>query len=103
MPQNKIFVSGLDPAEGRWTYNDTATRLDISDADFVDIMHTNGGEISEGEIAFYEAIGHVDFYVNGGHKQPGCEDPDYSKSFLIKSLVQQVIKEKPSLNNRMPL
>ncbi|XP_057366812.1 pancreatic lipase-related protein 2-like [Daphnia carinata] len=71
-------ITGLDPAKGAWTYNDTATRLDITDAEFVDIVHTNGGSILEGEIAFYEAMGHVDFYVNGGHKQPGCEDPDYT-------------------------
>ncbi|KAI9557551.1 hypothetical protein GHT06_017379 [Daphnia sinensis] len=71
-------ITGLDPAEGGWTYNDTTTRLDITDAEFVDIIHTNGGELLEGEIAFYEALGHVDFYVNGGHKQPGCQVPDYT-------------------------
>ncbi|KZS04415.1 putative Pancreatic lipase-related protein 2 [Daphnia magna] len=71
-----LRITGLDPAKGGWTYNDTTTRLDITDAVFVDVIHTNGGEILEGEIAFYEALGHVDFYVNGGHKQPGCEKPD---------------------------
>lgn len=64
--------------------------MDITDAVFVDVIHTNGGEILEGEIAFYEALGHVDFYVNGGHKQPGCEKPDNSKNFLIESLDQHV-------------
>ena len=56
-------MSGLDPAEGRWTFNNTDTRLDITDAEFVDIVHTNGGDFSNGEIAFIEPIGHVDFYV----------------------------------------
>ena len=87
-------MSGLDPAEGRWTFNDTDTRLDITDAEFVDIVHTNGGDISNGEIAFIEPIGHVDFYVNGGHKQPGCQDPDYSKIisfFFFFSLIKRIV------------
>jgi len=70
-------ISGLDPADGgTWDFNDTDTRLDIGDAEFVDIMHVNGGNLMNGEIAFDEVMGHVDFYVNGGHKQPGCPEPD---------------------------
>lgn len=74
---------GLDPSDGAWDYNDTDTRLDSSDGEFVDVIHTNGGEFSNGEVAFYEPMGHVDFYVNGGHKQPGCpEQPDLSKEMF---------------------
>lgn len=40
-----LKLTGLDPAAGVFTLNDTDTRLDISDAEFVDIMHTNGGAI----------------------------------------------------------
>lgn len=55
---------GLDPGDGPFILNETDTRLDISDADFVDIIHRNGGDFMNGEIAFIESIGHVDFYVN---------------------------------------
>lgn len=73
---------GLDPADGTWDLDNTDTRLDISDAEFVDIMHTNAGNASGGGIAFGEPIGHVDFYVNGGQIQPGCNKPDVSKSMF---------------------
>jgi len=63
----------LDPGNsGIWTLNDTDTRLDITDAEFVDIIHTNGGRAIDGNVAFDEPLGHIDFYVNGGVKQPGC-------------------------------
>lgn len=70
-------ITGLEPVKGLWTLNDTDERLDITDADFVDIIHTNSGELYKLEVSFFEAIGHVDFYVNGGHKQPGCKPLDH--------------------------
>lgn len=65
-------ITGLDPAAPGFSINDTETRLDTSDADFVDIIHTNSGPIYLGDVSMEEAIGHVDFYPNGGQKQPGC-------------------------------
>ena len=59
----------------------SSLKLDTSDADFVDIIHTNGGNFSQGQVAFDDPIGHIDFYVNGGHKQPGCSSPEWSKTF----------------------
>jgi len=50
--------------------------LDVTDTIFLDVMHTNGGPPSNGNAAIFEPIGHVDFYVNGGVKQPGCADLD---------------------------
>lgn len=42
--------------------------LNPKDAQFVDIIHTDGGILGNPE-----AIGHADFYPNGGHAlQPGC-------------------------------
>lgn len=45
------------------------TRLDTTDASFVDVIHTSS-------VAFINATGHADFYPNGGVLQPGCPVPD---------------------------
>lgn len=49
-------------------------KLDASDADFVDIIHTNA--LVQGKI---ERCGHADFYMNGGVMQPGCWQNEGSK------------------------
>lgn len=46
---------------------DADNKLDASDAEFVDVIHTNA--LVQGKI---EQCGHVDFYLNGGVYQPGC-------------------------------
>ena len=51
-------------------------KLDASDAVFVDVIHTNA--FVQGKI---EACGDVDFYVNGGIRQPGCWG-ESSKMFI---------------------
>ena len=63
----------MDPAGPWYTWNDTDRRLDLTDAEFVDIIHTNAGNILQGDLGFAESLGHVDFYPNGGTNQPGCE------------------------------
>ena len=70
LPYRQIHT-GLDPARGLPT-NDTANMLDITDADFVDVVHTNGGTNNDTR-AIFDAMGHVDFYANGGSYQPGCD------------------------------
>uniref|UniRef100_A0A1B0CWC2 Lipase domain-containing protein n=1 Tax=Lutzomyia longipalpis TaxID=7200 RepID=A0A1B0CWC2_LUTLO len=42
-------------------------RLNASDANYVEIIHTNGGYAG-----IVEPIGHVDFYPNYGTHQPDC-------------------------------
>ena len=39
------------------------------DADFVDIIHTNSGNLWEGCLSFAKNLGHVDFYPAGGSHQ----------------------------------
>ncbi|KRT80501.1 hypothetical protein AMK59_8313, partial [Oryctes borbonicus] len=51
--------------------NDT-DRVTSADAEFVDVIHTDIGHYG-----YIEAIGHVDFYPNGGTLQPGC--PSYEE------------------------
>ena len=69
---NLLRLAGLDPAGPFFSLNDTTTRLDPSDGDFVDIIHTNGGTLLGDELGFLPPIGHIDFYPNGGQFQPGC-------------------------------
>ena len=59
---------GLDPASVGFPLESLDTRLDTTDALFVDVIHTN--------LAFINATGHADFYPNGGVRQPGCPVPD---------------------------
>ena len=61
----------------------TDRRLDTSDAEFVDVIHTNSGTLIDGSLSFPQAIGHVDFFANGGHSQPGC---DITSDLTSKSL-----------------
>ncbi|XP_055596648.1 phospholipase A1 member A-like [Uranotaenia lowii] len=42
-------------------------RLDPGDAKFVQVIHTNAGHYGEGG-----RMGHIDFCVNGGRRQPYC-------------------------------
>ncbi|CAH1236366.1 unnamed protein product [Diabrotica balteata] len=60
-------IVGLDPAGPLFTVKNTANRLDRTDAKFVQVIHTNGGTLG-----FGEAIGHADYFPNGGESQPGC-------------------------------
>ncbi|XP_058825776.1 phospholipase A1 4-like [Topomyia yanbarensis] len=60
-------ITGLDPALPLFITAGADDKLDPSDADFVDVIHTNA--LVQGKI---ERCGHVDFYMNGGIIQPGC-------------------------------
>ncbi|GAB5578806.1 pancreatic lipase-related protein 3 isoform X1 [Prionailurus iriomotensis] len=65
----------LDPAGPYFHNTPNEVRLDPSDANFVDVIHTNAVrllfEFGAGTI---NACGHLDFYPNGGKHMPGCED-----------------------------
>lgn len=60
-------ISGLDPAMPLFITSGIDEKLDASDAEFVDVIHTNA--LVQGKL---ERCGHVDFYMNGGILQPGC-------------------------------
>ena len=72
-------ITGLDPANLLFEDNDAALydkRLKKEDADLVDVIHTNSGDVGDGCFSILEPIGHVDFYPNGGIFMPGCQDTD---------------------------
>ncbi|KRT80564.1 hydrolase [Oryctes borbonicus] len=62
-------ITGLDPAAPIFDLTmDPGSRLSKEDADFVDVIHTDGGMLG-----FNFPIGTVDFFPNGGTAiQPGC-------------------------------
>ncbi|GFT07446.1 pancreatic triacylglycerol lipase [Nephila pilipes] len=65
-------ITGLDPAEPYFQYTLEDVRLDPGDANFVDVIHTDGGSFITGGLGMIQDCGHVDFYPNGGKRQPGC-------------------------------
>lgn len=60
-------ITGLDPAFPGFITPVLDHKLDKTDAEFVDVYHTNA--FMQGKV---EESGHVDFYMNGGVIQPGC-------------------------------
>ena len=64
----------MDPVGLLFTNVDSADRLDQSDADYVDVIHTDVGAFG----ISYNA-GHIDFYPNDGSTQPGCRFNLFSK------------------------
>ena len=65
----------MDPAGPKFDVDKVKTRLAESDAEYVDVIHTDVG-LGEGNFGMEEPIGHADFYPNGFRiKQPGCYTP----------------------------
>jgi pancreatic lipase-related protein 2 len=66
-PYKVSRITGLDPAGPGFLTAGPENKLDKTDAEFVDVLHTNA--FVQGTV---EESGHVDFYLNGGVIQPGC-------------------------------
>lgn len=64
-------ISALDPAGPGFERPPLFRLLTSSDADFVDVIHTNGLPVFGAGLTL--SIGHADFYPNGGEWQPGCK------------------------------
>ncbi|XP_015190440.1 PREDICTED: pancreatic triacylglycerol lipase-like isoform X3 [Polistes dominula] len=62
-------ITGFDPAlPGFHLLTSDKTRLDLTDATFVDVIHSCGGILG-----YLQPVGKVDFYPNAGTAvQPGC-------------------------------
>lgn len=66
-------ITGLDPAEPDFKDTDLLVHLDKTDAEFVDIIHSDGSEFDYvSGFGWMAEKGHIDFYPNGGEDQPGC-------------------------------
>lgn len=64
-----ISIEGLDPALPLFSEIGAKPEytLDSTDADFVDVIHTNVGWKGQ-----FGPEGHADFYITNGYAQPGC-------------------------------
>ncbi|KAL7306049.1 hypothetical protein TKK_0001512 [Trichogramma kaykai] len=66
-------ISALDPAEPCFEApGKSPFRLSKRQAKFVDVIHTDVARWKNNGFGLPKPIGHVDFYVNGGGPQPGC-------------------------------
>nr|XP_023021516.1 uncharacterized protein LOC111509893 [Leptinotarsa decemlineata] len=85
---NLSRITGLDPAGPLFESQDPRARLDQTDADFVDVIHSNGENLILGGLGSSQPMGHVDFYPNGGRMQKGC-------SHLFVGAVSDIIWSSP--------
>lgn len=65
-------ITALDPSGIYFDNTELIVRLDSSDADFVDVIHTDGSSPLFLGLGSMQSMGHVDYYPNGGKNQPGC-------------------------------
>ncbi|KAB7498880.1 Pancreatic lipase-related protein 2 [Armadillidium nasatum] len=66
-------ITALDPAPKEFFEVENNEKLDPSDAEFVDAIHTGFSLLNIlPSIAVPQPVGHLDFYVNEGHYQTGC-------------------------------
>ncbi|XP_014231675.1 lipase member I-like [Trichogramma pretiosum] len=83
-------ITGLDPAEPCFEPGENfwSLRLTRQDADFVDIIHSDASEKHSGGFGMREAIGHVDFYLDGGNSEGDCsQDKNKNKRGFFKSYI----------------
>uniref|UniRef100_A0A8C6QBI0 Triacylglycerol lipase n=1 Tax=Nannospalax galili TaxID=1026970 RepID=A0A8C6QBI0_NANGA len=67
-------ITGLDPAEPYFQGTPEEVRLDPSDAQFVDAIHTDAAPIVPNlGFGMSQTVGHLDFFPNGGEEMPGCQ------------------------------
>ncbi|CAG9801922.1 unnamed protein product [Chironomus riparius] len=70
-------ITGLDPGKLMPLFGISIANLNYDDANFVDIIHAETKYFGTAE-----AIGHANFWVNGGISQPMCK----SRIFIIVSV-----------------
>ncbi|KAK9701823.1 Lipase [Popillia japonica] len=107
--RSQLLVSSivaLDPANLLFEIDNIDNRVDPSDASFVQVIHTNARLLG-----FGSAIGHADYYPNGGSNQPGCELDllgtcahsrayyYYSESIISSGFTSYNCDSLPSYNN----
>ncbi|XP_055333759.1 pancreatic triacylglycerol lipase-like [Paramacrobiotus metropolitanus] len=81
-------ITGIDPAGMYFQNMPNFVRLDPSDAEVVDTIVTDAGSILQMAFGSTQNMGHLNFHVNGGSDQPGCD----------QSLISTIISGPTSFN-----
>jgi len=63
-------LTGLDCAGPLFENCSPAARIDKTDADYVEHIHTASGQLPA--LSMIEPVVDADFYINDGRNQPGC-------------------------------
>uniref|UniRef100_A0A803V6V3 Lipase I n=1 Tax=Ficedula albicollis TaxID=59894 RepID=A0A803V6V3_FICAL len=79
-------ITGLDPAGPLFTGEPPEHRLDPTDAQFVDVIHSDIDVLG-----FKKPLGTIDFYPNGGMDQPGCPKTFFSGVRFFKCDHQRAV------------
>lgn len=83
-------ITGLDPAGPCFSHAFSDQRLDKTDAQYVDVVHSN--RLIQGVI---EPLGHSDYYINGGGPtQPGCFMPSCSHLRAAEVYIESIRNPK---------
>uniref|UniRef100_A0A1A9VZB3 Lipase domain-containing protein n=1 Tax=Glossina brevipalpis TaxID=37001 RepID=A0A1A9VZB3_9MUSC len=95
MKSGRIFtIIGLDPAQPLFSADCPQTRLNETDAYYVEVIHTNAGLLG-----FLKPIGKSDFYPNGGTSQPGCFLLDFLSGVCSHNRVSDYYAEAVKMDN----
>ncbi|XP_066930049.1 pancreatic triacylglycerol lipase-like [Clytia hemisphaerica] len=71
-------ISALDPASPYFENKHPDRRIDPTDAEFVDVIHTDAKTLVVNGFGTTQEMGHIDFFPNGGFDQVGCGNLDVS-------------------------
>ncbi|XP_073819401.1 uncharacterized protein [Musca autumnalis] len=83
------LIYALDPALPLFRYENREERLDLNDAEYVEVLHT-----SVGSYGYDRPLGHVDVYINYGTRQPGCYLKECSHFRAFKIFAQALWREE---------
>ncbi|XP_008581536.1 PREDICTED: pancreatic triacylglycerol lipase-like isoform X2 [Galeopterus variegatus] len=88
-------ITGLDPAEPYFQDTPELVRLDPSDAQFVDVIHTDASPFFPNlGFGMSQKVGHLDFFPNGGEDMPGCgqifRSTDINADKIEKGIIDSV-------------
>ncbi|XP_012937117.1 pancreatic lipase-related protein 2 [Aplysia californica] len=92
-------ISALDPAQPNFSGFGPEVCLDKSDANLVDVIHTDA--LPYDTVRGYgmiHSVGHIDFYPNGGHHQPGCHEETSIFGFMQDALDRGMINAEVGLS-----
>lgn len=96
-------IIAIDPAGPFFQCMHHKARLDATDADFVQAIHTNGDYFLMGGCGTHQQFGDMDVYFNGGTQQPGCgRGFAQSYSSLLKLNFSLMVESSSCSHNRAP-